>query len=147
MEGGHVVLDDGDEFDSETIVWTAGVRPHPMLEATDLPLDDKNRLDCTPFLQVKGTPGAWAAGDCAGVPDLSKGGDATTGPSAQHAVRQAKRLALNLLAELRGRAARGLRARLRRLGGFARACTRASPRSTASGFAGSPRGSCTAPTT
>jgi NADH dehydrogenase len=100
--GGHVVLDDGDEFDAETLVWTAGVRAHPMLEATDFPLDDRKRIVCTPFLQVKGVPGAWAAGDSAAVPDLSKGGDETTGPSAQHAVRQAKRLALNILAELRG---------------------------------------------
>jgi NADH:ubiquinone reductase (H+-translocating) len=100
--GGHVVLDDGDEFDAETLVWTAGVRAHPMLEATDFPLDDRKRIMCTPFLQVKGVPGAWAAGDSAAVPDLSKGGDETTGPSAQHAVRQAKRLALNILAELRG---------------------------------------------
>ncbi len=100
--GGHIRLDDGDEFDSETLVWTAGVRPHPMLESTDFPLDAKRRLICTPFLQVKGVPGAWGSGDSAAVPDLSKGGDATTGPSAQHAVRQAKRLALNILAELRG---------------------------------------------
>jgi NADH dehydrogenase len=99
---GHVILDDGDEFDCETLVWTAGVRANPMLESTDLPLDDRMRVVCTPFLQVKGTPGAWAAGDSAAVPDLSKGGDATTGPSAQHAVRQAKRLAQNIIAELRG---------------------------------------------
>jgi NADH dehydrogenase len=100
--GGHIVLDDGDEFDCETLVWTAGVRANPMLENTDFPLDATKRLECTPFLQVKGTPGAWSSGDCARVPDLSKGGDATTGPSAQHAVRQAKRLALNIIAELRG---------------------------------------------
>jgi NADH:ubiquinone reductase (H+-translocating) len=100
--GGHIVLDDGDEFDAETLVWTAGVRANPMLEMTDLPLDDRKRVICTPFLQVKGTPGAWASGDSAAVPDLSLGGDATTGPSAQHAVRQAKRLAQNLIAELRG---------------------------------------------
>jgi NADH dehydrogenase len=100
--GGHVMLDDGDEFDCETLVWTAGVRANPMLESTDLPLDDRKRVVCTPFLQVKGTPGAWASGDSAAVPDLSVGGDATTGPSAQHAVRQAKRLAQNILAEMRG---------------------------------------------
>jgi NADH:ubiquinone reductase (H+-translocating) len=100
--GGHVVLDDGEEFDCETLVWTAGVRANPMLESTDLPLDDRKRVVCTPFLQVKGVAGAWASGDCAAVPDLSIGGDATTGPSAQHAVRQAKRLALNIIAELRG---------------------------------------------
>ncbi len=100
--GGHVMLDDGDEFDCETLVWTAGVRANPMLEATDLPLDDHKRVVCTPFLQVKGVPGAWAAGDCAAVPDIAVGGEATTGPSAQHAVRQAKRLAQNIIAELRG---------------------------------------------
>jgi NADH:ubiquinone reductase (H+-translocating) len=100
--GGHVVLDDGEEFDCETLVWTAGVRASPMLESTDLPLDERKRVVCTPFLQVKGVAGAWASGDCAAVPDLSIGGDATTGPSAQHAVRQAKRLALNIIAELRG---------------------------------------------
>ncbi len=100
--GGHIVLDDGDEFDAETLVWTAGVRANPMLESTDLPLDDRKRVICTPFLQVKGVPGAWASGDSAAVPDLSVGGDATTGPSAQHAVRQAKRLAQNILAEMRG---------------------------------------------
>jgi NADH dehydrogenase len=97
----HVVLDDGTEFDAATIVWTAGVRAHPMLGATDLPLDAKGRVEATAFLQVAGVDGAWTAGDCAAVPDLTKEG-ATTGPSAQHAVRQARRLAENIIAELRG---------------------------------------------
>ena len=47
LTGGHVVLTDGEEFDAETIVWTAGVKPNPMLARTDLPLDDKGRLRCT----------------------------------------------------------------------------------------------------
>ena len=48
--------------------------------------------------------GAWSAGDCAAVPDLSKSEPgALTGPSAQHAVRQARRLADNMVAQLRGR--------------------------------------------
>ena len=49
-------------------------------------------------------PGAWAAGDSAAVPDLTKGPGELTGPSAQHAVRQAARLADNLVAILRGKA-------------------------------------------
>jgi NADH dehydrogenase len=102
MTGGRVVLDTGEEFDAETIVWTAGVKAHPVLAATDLPLDGQGRLKATAFLQVEDTPGAWTAGDCAAVPDLSKGGGETTGPSAQHAVRQARRLADNIVAELRG---------------------------------------------
>jgi NADH dehydrogenase len=103
LSGGHVVLSNGEEFDAETVVWTAGVRPNPLLEATDLPLDEKKRVRCAATLQVIGVEDAWAAGDSAAVPDLSKPDVvAFTGPSAQHAVRQAKRLADNILASLRG---------------------------------------------
>jgi NADH dehydrogenase len=103
MEDGHVVLDDGTEFDTDTIVWTAGVKANPMLASTDLPLDDKGRVRCTPELQVAGIPEIFSAGDCAAVPDLSKDDpNAMTSPSAQHAVRQAKVLATNLLAFMRG---------------------------------------------
>jgi NADH:ubiquinone reductase (H+-translocating) len=107
MTDGHVVLSDGEEFDAETIVWTAGVRANPMLANTDLPLDEKGRLICTPELQVRGTPGVWAAGDSAAVPDVTRldtDPHALTGPSAQHAVRQAKRLAENIVASMRRRA-------------------------------------------
>src|SRR3954462_2639616 len=100
---GDVVLSSGERFRAETVVWTAGVRPHPMLEATDLPLDEKKRVRCATTLLVLGVDDAWAAGDCAAVPDLSKGEPgATTSPSAQHAVRQAKVLADNILASFSG---------------------------------------------
>jgi NADH dehydrogenase len=106
---GVVKLSDGDSFTADTIVWTAGVKAHPMLRATDLPVDGKGRVTCLPTLQVvdaAGTvvEGAWAAGDSAAVPDLTKGPGELTGPSAQHAVRQAVRLADNIVAVLRGRA-------------------------------------------
>jgi len=65
MVDGHVVLDDGAEFDAGTIVWTAGVKANPMLAQTDLPLDERGRLRATAFLQVDGVADAWAAGDCA----------------------------------------------------------------------------------
>ena len=100
---GHAVLSSGEQFDTETVVWTAGVRANPLLEQTDLPRDERNRLRCTADLRVDGVSGAWSAGDCAAVPDLaSDDPHATTGPSAQHAVRQAKVLADNLVASLRG---------------------------------------------
>ena len=104
MVGGHVELDDGQEFDTDTIIWTAGVKPSPMLDHTDLPRDDRGRLDCHATLQVRDLPGVFSAGDCAGVPDLSKDDpEARTSPSAQHAVRQAKVLADNVVAHLRQR--------------------------------------------
>ena len=102
LENGHVVLNDGTEFDAETVIWTAGVKPHPLLRSTDLPLDEKGRLRATEYLTVAGVEDAWAAGDCAAVPDLTGEPGALTGPTAQHAVRQAKRLADNLIAARRG---------------------------------------------
>ncbi|MCV2489552.1 FAD-dependent oxidoreductase [Geodermatophilus sp. YIM 151500] len=98
-----VRLSDGTELPSDTLVWTAGTKPNPMLARTDLPLDDRGRVQCEATLQVAGVADAWAAGDLAAVPDLTKDDPgATTAPNAQHAVRQAKRLADNVVAVLRG---------------------------------------------
>lgn len=104
---GHIKLSTGEEFEADTVVWTAGVKANPVLARSDLPLDERGRVRTLPTLQVAGddgvVPGAWAAGDCAAVPDLtSEEPGATTGPTAQHAVRQAKHLAKNLVRELRG---------------------------------------------
>jgi NADH dehydrogenase len=100
---GHIALSDGERFEADTVVWTAGVRPNPLLQATDLPIDEKQRLKCRVDLRVEGVDGAWSAGDCAAVPDLTKEPGAMCGPTAQHAVRQAKRLADNIVATLRGK--------------------------------------------
>src|SRR3712207_3622626 len=98
-----VRLSDGEEFPSDTLVWTAGTKPNPVLANTDLPIDGRGRVVCEATLQVKGVEDAWAAGDLAAVPDVtSDDPEATTAPNAQHAVRQAKRLADNIVAVLRG---------------------------------------------
>ncbi|MFC5923548.1 NAD(P)/FAD-dependent oxidoreductase [Micromonospora vulcania] len=104
---GVVKLSDGDSFRSDTIVWTAGVKPSPMLDATDFPRDDRRRVTCLPTLQVvdgdQVVEGAWSAGDCAAVPDLTKEPGNFCSPSAQHAVRQAARMADNIALVIRGR--------------------------------------------
>ncbi|MET8088945.1 NAD(P)/FAD-dependent oxidoreductase [Micromonospora sp. NPDC005220] len=104
---GVVKLSDGDSFRSDTIVWTAGVKPSPMLDSTDFPRDDRRRITCLPTLQVvdgdQVVEGAWSAGDCAAVPDLTKEPGNFCSPSAQHAVRQAARMADNIAAVIRGR--------------------------------------------
>ena len=71
-DDGVVRLSDGEEFPSETLVWTAGTKPNPMLAETDLPVDGRGRVECEATLQVRGMPDAWAAGDLAAVPDLTK---------------------------------------------------------------------------
>jgi NADH:ubiquinone reductase (H+-translocating) len=107
---GEVKLSDGDSFPADTIVWTAGVKASPMLVNTDLPRDEKGRLRCNTKLQVVNADGsvvegAWSAGDCAAVPDLTSTVPGTlTSPSAQHSVRQAPLMADNIVATIRGRA-------------------------------------------
>jgi NADH dehydrogenase len=97
------VLSDGQRLPTRTIVWTAGVKPHPVLAATDLPLTGRGRLKCTARLTVDGVEHAWAAGDAAAVPDVTAPEPGKeTAPNAQHAVRQAKVLGDNIAHALRG---------------------------------------------
>ncbi|MEU6811748.1 NAD(P)/FAD-dependent oxidoreductase [Streptomyces sp. NPDC046831] len=97
------VLSDGQRFPTRTLVWTAGVKPHPLLAATDLPLDGRGRLRCTARLTVEGVDHAWAAGDAAAVPDVTaREPGSLTAPNAQHAVRQARVLGDNIAHSLRG---------------------------------------------
>ncbi|MER7888247.1 NAD(P)/FAD-dependent oxidoreductase [Micromonospora sp. NPDC094482] len=104
---GVVKLSDGDSFRADTIVWTAGVKPSPLLDRTDFPRDERRRVTCLPTLQVvdgdRVVEGAWSAGDCAAVPDLTGPPGAYCSPSAQHAVRQAARMADNIKEVIRGR--------------------------------------------
>ncbi|MEU7644108.1 NAD(P)/FAD-dependent oxidoreductase [Streptomyces huasconensis] len=96
------VLSDGARFPTRTVVWTAGVKPHPVLAASDLPLNERGRLKCTAQLSVDGAPHAWAAGDAAAVPDVTADEPGKEcAPNAQHAVRQAKVLGDNIVATLR----------------------------------------------
>src|ERR671917_625346 len=82
-------LSDGEQFASDTLVWTAGTKPNPMRASTDLPVDERGRVPCEATLQVRGVPDAWAAGDLAAIPDLTaEQTGVTTAPNAQHAVRQ-----------------------------------------------------------
>lgn len=104
---GKIELSTGESFESDVIVWTAGVMAHPFVRNTNLPLDERGRITAKASLQVvdgeKVVEGAWTAGDVSAVPDLSGGGvGGFCVPNAQHAVRQAKLLAKNLVAAIRG---------------------------------------------
>ena len=95
----RIKLSDGTEFDAGTLVWTAGVKPSPVVAAGDLPLGPKGHLDTSEYLTVNGVENAFAGGDNAQVPD-GEGGYYP--PNAQNAVRQAPVLADNVIATLRG---------------------------------------------
>ncbi|MFY9984856.1 MAG: NAD(P)/FAD-dependent oxidoreductase [Chthoniobacterales bacterium] len=95
----EVELTDGTRIKSFTLVWTAGAAPHPLLEKLPLP-KERQRLKVTAAMGVEGNPGIWALGDCAMIPDEHGGYQP---PTAQHASREGKVLAHNIIADTRGK--------------------------------------------
>jgi NADH dehydrogenase len=98
VEPHAVVLSNGVRYLTSTMVWTAGARPHPLLGELGLPLDEQERVRVDETLRVEGHDRVWALGDCARVPNAATDGHPDP-PTAQHALRQARRLARNLRGE------------------------------------------------
>lgn len=101
-----VTLEDGRRIPSRLVVWTAGTSPHPLLHDLPCPLDH-GRVVVDETLAVPGFPGVWALGDCAVVPNRRTGKPHP--PTAQHALRQARTAARNLVAQRAGRPAEPFR--------------------------------------
>jgi NADH:quinone reductase (non-electrogenic) len=94
----EVVLGDGTVIPTRTLVWTAGVRPHPLLAELGVPLDERGRVEVDELLRVLGHDHVWALGDCARVPNTRA--ELPDPPTCQHALRQARRLARNIQGDL-----------------------------------------------
>ena len=90
-------LSTGETLPTRTVVWTAGVAPHPSLRQLAVPLDERGRVTVDDHLRVQGMDGVWAVGDCAAAPN-PRGGSCP--PTAQHAVRQGPVAARNIAAQL-----------------------------------------------
>jgi NADH dehydrogenase len=99
FSGKTVRLSDGTTIDTNTLVWTAGASPNPLLETISCQ-KERGRLLVTETLELQAWPGVWALGDCAAIPDQRKGGFFP--PTAQHALREAKVVADNIVASIRG---------------------------------------------
>jgi NADH dehydrogenase len=94
LSGGEVVA-------TRTVVWTAGVKPHPVVARLGLPLDDGGRILADRHCRVAGFPDVWAIGDAAAVPDPAHK-DRPSPPTAQHVLRQGKVVGDNVAAALAG---------------------------------------------
>ena len=115
-------LSGGQEIAARTVVWTAGVKPSPVIARLGLPLDEAGRIVVDATMRVledrnqqapagaSPRPQVWALGDCAAVPDASRPGHASP-PTAQHAIRQGRLVARNVVATLRGGVPRPFRYR------------------------------------
>lgn len=97
---GVVELTNGAKIPANTLIWTAGTAPNPLI--TTLPVPKRNdRIVVDDCLAVEGWPGLWAVGDCALVSDSRTGGFCP--PTAQHALREGRTAARNVVATLYGR--------------------------------------------
>jgi NADH dehydrogenase len=100
FQPGIVTVSDG-EISAETLVWTAGTAPNPILHALAVERDKRGAVIVETTLAVKGHPGVWALGDCAAVVDGVTGKSCP--PTAQFAIREAPVLARNIRAALEGK--------------------------------------------
>ncbi len=104
-----VSLGDGTALTTRTLVWTAGNRPNPLLEALACERTTAGALVVDEMLRTRGDENLWAIGDCAAVPDPATG--RACPPTAQHALRQGRTVADNIAAVRRGAAPRPFRFR------------------------------------
>ncbi|MFH9011875.1 NAD(P)/FAD-dependent oxidoreductase [Streptomyces sp. NPDC017943] len=99
----EVTFTDGRVIPTRTLIWTAGVVASPLI-ATLGAETVKGRLAVGAEMNLPGDDGVFALGDSAAVPDLAKGDGAVCPPTAQHALRQGRHVADNVIASLRGQA-------------------------------------------
>ncbi|HEX3256300.1 MAG TPA: NAD(P)/FAD-dependent oxidoreductase [Gaiellaceae bacterium] len=98
MDERSATLSDGERIETDTLVWTAGVKATPLVGHFGFPIDEKGRIKVSPTLCVEGRENVWALGDCACVPNAATPGQFDP-PTCQHALRQARRLAKNVVGE------------------------------------------------
>ena len=94
-----VTLKGGEVIPARTCAWTAGVKPHPVVARLGLPLARGGRIEVDQTMRVRGRENVWAVGDAAAVADPARKGQLAP-PTAQHAIRQARRVGRNVAAEL-----------------------------------------------
>jgi NADH dehydrogenase len=99
VEADQATLSGGEVVPTRTLVWTAGVKPHPVVGKLGLPLDGQGRIRVDATMRVDGQDCVWAIGDAAAVPDPARKGQPTP-PTAQHAIRQGRAVGRNVAASI-----------------------------------------------
>ena len=110
-DGAVVTLSDGTSIPAATLIWTAGVKPSPVIDS--LPCQkERGRLLVNENMGVPGVSGLWAAGDCAAIPDVASGAGKFYPPTAQHGLREGVMVAKNIEAAILGRPQKPFRFRM-----------------------------------
>lgn len=97
--GRQIEFADGTRLRCDSLAWTAGLGPNPVVEALDVPKDRAGRMRVDEFLRVERAFDMFALGDCAAFVQDEK----TLGPEGQVAWQEAKTLAHNIVAHVRGK--------------------------------------------
>jgi NADH dehydrogenase len=97
----RVEFDSGKIIPTMTLIWAAGTAPHPVVESLPCAKDKGGRIVVNEYLEVSDWPNVWAIGDCAHIPNQETGNPYP--PTAQHAVREGRRLAYNIEAAIYGK--------------------------------------------
>ncbi len=92
-------MSDGTQIISSTLIWTAGTAPSPTLALVPC-AKEHGKVKVKSTLEVEGATNVWALGDCALIPTGNAG--EYYPPTAQHASREGKVLARNIVATERG---------------------------------------------
>ncbi len=95
----YALLEGGEKIPTRTLVSTVPSAPNPLVAALECK-KERGRIVVNEFMALPEVPGVWALGDCALVPEAGTGRPCP--PTAQHATRQAKTLAANIIAGMRG---------------------------------------------
>ena len=98
IEHSHI---EDEEIRAQTLVWTAGTTPNPLLKILPVERDKRGAIIVDSALAVPNFPGVWALGDCAAVTDSKTGKPCP--PTAQFASREARTVAKNIYANVHGK--------------------------------------------
>jgi NADH:ubiquinone reductase (H+-translocating) len=98
---GQAKLNDGTLIPIFTLVWAGGVSPSKLIKDLPCEHDKKGRIVVNNYLQVHKYEGVFALGDCASITDPHT--NKPYPPTAQHAIREGKMAAENLISLIRNR--------------------------------------------
>jgi NADH dehydrogenase len=101
-----VNLNNGVSISCNTLVWTGGISPDHLVRKLECDHDKAGRIIANNHLEILGFKDAFAIGDCASIKDPRTGN--AYPPTAQHALRQARVVANNLISLINGRSAAGV---------------------------------------
>jgi NADH dehydrogenase FAD-containing subunit len=104
-DNGQAELNDGTSISTFTVIWAGGVTPSKLIKGLPCEHDKKGRIVVSNYLRVHKYDGVFALGDCASIVDPHT--NKPYPPTAQHAIREGKVAAKNIISIIENKRKRG----------------------------------------